>query len=256
MRCVLSIAGSDSSAGAGVQADLKTFAWQGVYGLSAITAVTAQNTRRILAVSPVAPELVAAQIDAVAADFQIAAAKTGLLATGPIVTAVADALARHGLQPLVVDPVVAASTGHPVLDAAGLEAIRVRLLPLATVVTPNLDEAEILLVRPVRTLTDMRDAARALSQMGPRAVVIKGGHLRGAPVDVVYAGGEFTELTGQRIATPHTHGTGCTFSAALAARLALGDRVPDAARAAKAYVERALRQAPGLGSGHGPLGHL
>ena len=256
MHTVLTIAGSDSSAGAGIQADLKTFGAHGVYGVSAITAVTAQNTQGIRTFAPMLADLVTAQIDAIAADFAIAATKIGMIATAPNATAIADAIDRHRLANVVLDPVLAASSGLRLLDAPGLDALRSALLPRVTVLTPNTLEAEVLLVRPVRSVPDMRDAARALGQLGPRAVVIKGGHLPGPPIDVVFADGHITELEGRRISTRHTHGTGCTFSAAMAARLALGSTVVDAARSAKAYVERALQAAPGLGRGHGPLGHL
>jgi hydroxymethylpyrimidine/phosphomethylpyrimidine kinase len=256
MHTVLTIAGSDSSAGAGIQADLKTFGAHGVYGVSAITAVTAQNTQGIRMFTAMVADLVTAQIDAVAADFAIAATKIGMVATAPIATAIAEAIDRHQLQNVVLDPVLAASSGLPLLDAAGLEALRSALLPRVTVLTPNTLEAEVLLVRPVRSVPEMREAARALGQLGPRAVIVKGGHLSGPPIDVVFADGHITELEGRRISTRHTHGTGCTFSAALAARLAQGSTVVDAARSAKAYVERARKAAPGLGRGHGPLGHL
>lgn len=255
MKTVLTIAGSDSSAGAGIQADLKTFAAHGVYGVSAITAVTAQNTRGLTAVAPLAAELVAAQIDAVATDFEIAAVKIGMLGTPSIVDAVAAAIDRYRWPHVVLDPVVKATAGQPVLDAPGLEALRTRLLPRVSAVTPNLYEAEVLLARPVRTVADMRDAAYAFRQLGPKVVVIKGGHLAGPPIDVVLADDHITELDGRRIDSPHTHGTGCTFSSALAACLAQGDAAPDAARIAKAYVERAIAAAPRLGHGHGPLGH-
>ncbi len=251
----LTIAGSDSSGGAGIQADLKTFLAHGVFGLSAVTAVTAQNTQRVDRIAPVSADIVAAQIDAVAADFRISATKIGMLAGSCIVEAVADAIARHGLPNVVLDPVLASTSGTRLLDDRGLEALRARLLRLATVVTPNAFEAEALVGFPVRDLEQARRAARHIVAMGARAVVITGGHLDGPATDLLYAAGDFTELPGERIESRHTHGTGCTFSAAIAARLARGDALVPAARAAKAYVADAIRRAPGLGHGRGPLGH-
>ena len=256
MHTVLTIAGSDSSAGAGIQADLKTFAAHHVYGCSVITAVTAQNTTRLVSLAPMPPAVVTAQIDAVAQDFDIAAVKVGMCGTAGVIEAVADAIRRYRFATVVVDPVLTASVGRPLLDAAGLEALRKSLLPRTTVLTPNVPEAEALIRRPIRHVADMRDAAARLAQLGPRAVVIKGGHLNGPPTDVVFSNGQLSELKGERIAARHTHGTGCTFSAALAARLALGDDLVVAARAAKEYVAGAILRAPGLGHGNGPLGHF
>jgi hydroxymethylpyrimidine/phosphomethylpyrimidine kinase len=256
MRIVLTIAGSDSSGGAGIQADLKTLAAHGVYGLSAITAVTAQNTQGVIASAPVPPGLVAAQIEAVAADFSVDATKIGMLATSAIAEEVAEAVARLGLKNVVLDPVLAATTGERLLDEAGLAVLRARLLPLASVVTPNIREAEALTGQSIRSIADSRRAAEQLRILGARAVIITGGHLAGPPTDLVYEAGTFTELAGERLDVRHTHGTGCTFSSALAARLALGDTLVTAARAAKAYVVLAIRRAPGLGHGSGPLGHF
>ena len=256
MRTALTIAGSDSGGGAGIQADLKTFAAHGVFGLSAITAVTAQNTRGVIASAPVPPGMTAAQIDAVAADFSVDATKIGMLATSAIAEEVAGAVARLGLKNVVLDPVLAATSGAPLLDAGGLAVLRSRLLPLALVITPNTLEAETLTGITIRTLADARRAAEQLTTLGARAVIIKGGHLTGPPTDLVYEGGAFTELAGERLDARQTHGTGCTFSSAIAARLALGDALVPAARAAKAYVVLAIQRAPGLGHGRGPLGHF
>jgi hydroxymethylpyrimidine/phosphomethylpyrimidine kinase len=256
MRCALTIAGSDSSGGAGIQADIKTFAAFGVYGASAVTAITAQNTRHILSSVPLAPDLVAAQIDAVATDFDLDATKIGMLATASIVDVVASAIERRTLRRVVLDPVFVSSSGHLLLDAPGVERLRTRLLPLAAVITPNADEAAALSGVPVRTVADARIAAHRLIAIGARAVVITGGHLEGGCVDIIFEAGVLTELRGERIAADHTHGTGCTFSSALAARLALGDELVAAARAAKQYVADAIRRAPGLGRGSGPLGHF
>ena len=255
MKVVLTIAGSDSGGGAGIQADLRTFAAHGVHGTSAITAVTAQNSVAVLDWVALEPRMVVAQIDAVASDMKVAAAKTGMLATAAIVLAVAEAVERLRLPLLVVDPVMVAKSGDRLLDADAQSAYR-RLIPLATVLTPNLPETEALLGRAVRSLSDMREAARALHAMGPRAVVVKGGHLEGDAVDVFFDGATLDELAAPRIATANTHGTGCTYSAAIAARLALGDALLDAVRGAKSYLTEAIRRSYSVGRGHGPVDHL
>jgi len=256
VKVALTIAGSDSGGGAGIQADLRTFAAHGLHGASAITAVTAQNTVAVADYVALEPRMVVAQIDAVASDMPVAAVKTGMLATGPIVEAVAEAVARWRLPHLVVDPVMVAKSGDRLLDPAAEAAYRERLFPLAEVVTPNLAEAEALLRRPVRTLEAMAQAARDLHALGPRAVLVKGGHLEGDPVDVFFDGRRLEELRAPRIDTRHTHGTGCTLSAAIAARLALGDDTLSAARGAKAYLTEAIRGAYALGRGAGPVDHL
>jgi len=253
----LSIAGSDSGGGAGIQADLKTFHRFGVYGTCALTLVTAQNTRGVCRVELLAPSLVAAQIDAVAEDLRPRAVKTGALGSAAIVEVVAAAVARHGLAPLVVDPVMLAKGGADLLDADAVDALRRGLLPAAELVTPNLPEAAALLGgASLESERELAEAARALVALGPRAALVKGGHGRGDEViDVLAQRGELVTLRAARIDTPHTHGTGCTYAAAIAARLALGDELIAAVRAAHAYVQRALATAPGLGAGHGPLNH-
>jgi len=256
VKVVLTVAGSDSGGGAGIQADLRTFAAHGVHGTSAITAVTAQNSVAVLDWVALEPRMVVAQMEAVASDMPVAAAKTGMLATAAIVSAVAAAIERLRLPLVVVDPVMIAKSGDRLLDRDAETAYRERLLPLATVVTPNLPEAESLLGRPVRTLAEMREAARALRAMGPRAVVVKGGHLEGDAVDVFWDGERMEDLSAPRIATKNTHGTGCTYSAAIAARLALGDPLLDAVRGAKAYLTEAIRRSYSIGRGHGPVDHL
>ena len=256
MKVVLTIAGSDSGGGAGIQADLRTFAAHGVHGASAITAVTAQNSVAVLDWVALEPRMVVRQIEAVATDMPVAAAKTGMLATAAIVSAVAEAVERFGIPLLVVDPVMVAKSGDRLLDPDAERAYRERLLPRAAVLTPNLPEAEALLGRPVRDLAAMREAARALQAMGPGAVVVKGGHLEGEPVDVFFDGARLVELPAPRIATPNTHGTGCTYSAAIAARLALGEPVLEAVRGAKAYLTEAIRRSYAVGHGHGPVDHL
>jgi hydroxymethylpyrimidine/phosphomethylpyrimidine kinase len=253
----LTIAGSDSGAGAGIQADLKTFAAHGVYGTSAITAVTAQNTRGVSAVEALSPGIVSAQIAAVVDDFQVAALKTGMLANSAIIGAVARVLRVSRIGPLVVDPVMVAKSGDALLDADAIGALKTDLLPLAAVVTPNLPEAEAMTGMGVRTLDDQREAARQIVALGARAVVVKGGHAESADiVDVLFDGTTFTEFRQQRVPGTSTHGTGCTFSAAITAQLALGRTLLEAIPLAQAYVAKAIRNAPGLGGGTGPMGHL
>ena len=253
--CALTIAGSDSSAGAGIQADLKTFAALGVYGLSAITAITAQNTLGVHDVLEIPAALVEAQIDMVLADFSAGIAKTGMLANASIIQAVADRVQRWGLR-LVVDPVMIATSGDPLLQPQAIATLRSLLLPLAEVVTPNLPEAEVLTGERIETLDDMRRAAHALHKLGSQYVVIKGGHRATEPIDVYFDGSQYVELRAERIQTLHTHGTGCTFSAAITAFLARGFLMEQAVTEAKDFVTGALRYAPSLGHGHGPLAHF
>jgi hydroxymethylpyrimidine/phosphomethylpyrimidine kinase len=257
MHRALTIAGSDSSGGAGIQADLKTFAAHGVFGMSALTAVTAQSTLGVTGIHAVPADLVTAQIEAVAADIGVDAVKTGMLATAATVEAVAAAIAALDLPFVVVDPVMVAKSGDRLLDEEAHLAIRTELLRRAYVVTPNIPEAEALLGRPIVTADAARDAARRLHDLGPTAVVVKGGHLPGPTViDFFFDGHELVELTGPRITSSSTHGTGCTFASAIAANLALGRELRDAVALAKEYVAGAIRGAPGLGRGHGPLNHF
>jgi hydroxymethylpyrimidine/phosphomethylpyrimidine kinase len=250
----LTIAGSDSGGGAGVQADLKTFFALGCHGMSAITALTAQNTVAVTGIHEVPPEFVIAQIDAVASDIGVDAAKTGMLGSAAVVDAVAQAVEAHELDKLVVDPVMVAKSGDRLLADDAVDAVRRRLLPLAQVVTPNLYEAGLLLGERIASVDDMRAAARRLHGLGPAAVVVKGGHAGGdRAVDVFFDGDELVELAGPRYATEDTHGTGCTLAAAIAARLAWGDQAPAAVRAAKEFVSGAIRGALRLGGGHGPV---
>ena len=252
----LSIAGSDSGGGAGIQADLKVFHRFEVYGTSAVTLVTAQNTRGVARVELLAPDLVVAQIDAVASDFTVAAAKTGALGSAAIVAAVAEAVARHGLAPLVVDPVMISKHGHALLDAAAVAALRDALLPRAALVTPNLPEAAALVGGDLASERSVEAAARALHALGAGAVLVKGGHGGGEEVaDLLFDGRDLIWLRAPRQSTQHTHGTGCTYSAAITARLALGDDLVSAVRTAHAYVARAIATAPKLGHGQGPVNH-
>jgi hydroxymethylpyrimidine/phosphomethylpyrimidine kinase len=257
MRTALTIAGSDSGGGAGIQADLKTFAAHGVYGTSAITAITAQNTLGVTAVLPIPVDLVAAQIDAVISDLGADAVKIGMLATAAIAEAVAVALLRHRPADVVLDTVMVAKGGARLLDDEAVAVIRERLLPLATVITPNVPEAEALTGLTIHTVDDLRRAARRLVELGARAALVKGGHLESGPaIDVLADGATMIELSAARVPGRHTHGTGCTFSSAIAARLAHGDDLATAAHAAKAYITGAILHAPGLGQGHGPVGHF
>ncbi|RIH84015.1 Hydroxymethylpyrimidine/phosphomethylpyrimidine kinase [Meiothermus luteus] len=256
MRVALTIAGSDSGGGAGVQADLKTFFRFGVYGASALTLVTAQNTLGVERVYLLSPELVYAQIQSVAEDLPVHAAKTGALGSGEIVAAVAEAVARFGLRPLVVDPVMVAKGGDSLLAEEAVAALKERLFPLADLITPNRLEAEALLGRPIRTLEEAKEAAQALLALGPKAVLLKGGHLEGEEaVDLLATREGVQAYAAPRVATRNTHGTGCTLSAAIAALLALGKPLAEAVAEAKAYLTRALKTAPPLGHGHGPLNH-
>jgi len=252
----LTIAGSDSGGGAGIQADLKTFAALGVYGTSALTAVTAQNTVGVRAVEEAPPALVAAQIDAVLEDIGADAAKTGMLSSAAIVAVTVGRIRAHGIARLVVDPVMVAKSGDRLLREDAVRALRTDLLPLALVVTPNLPEAETLAGVTIGSRADLEDAARRIAALGPRYVLIKGGHAPGDPIDILYDGRAFREYPGARIATTSTHGTGCTLSAAIAAYLARGLAVEDAVGRAKEYVEAAMRAASPIGRGHGPLHHL
>jgi hydroxymethylpyrimidine/phosphomethylpyrimidine kinase len=257
MNVVLTIAGSDSGGGAGLQADLRTFAAHHLHGASAVTAVTAQNSVAVTAWVALSPEMVRAQIEAVATDMTVAASKTGMLATAAIVAAVAEAAARLPLGPLVVDPVMVAKSGDRLIDAAAERAYRDLLFPRATLVTPNLHEAAALLGRPVRDRGELRAAARDLQALGARAVLVKGGGLpSGDALDVFCDGDEPVDVAGPRLETRNLHGAGCTLSAAICSRLALGDGLLAAVRGAKAYLLEALRHSYAVGRGRGPLHHL
>ena len=252
----LTIAGSDSIGGAGIQADLKTFAALGVYGTSAITAVTAQNTTGVSAVMAMSAELVTAQIEAVAGDVTIHATKTGMLANAAVVEAVAAAVESLDLPLVVVDPVMVAKSGDRLLDDDGIRALCAELIPRALVITPNIPEAEVLSGRSIESIEDARAAAEEIYQRAGTAVVLKGGHREGDIIDLLFDGHLFTEYQMSRVESRHTHGTGCSFASAIAARLALGDMLPEAIAAAQTYVAEAIRHAQPLGHGHGPLDHF
>ncbi|MAM85316.1 MAG: bifunctional hydroxymethylpyrimidine kinase/phosphomethylpyrimidine kinase [Acidobacteria bacterium] len=257
MKTALTIAGSDSCGGAGIQADLKTFAAHGVYGTCAITAVTAQNTLGVEASENLSVDLIVAQVTAIADDIGVDAVKTGMLATSAIVEAVAALLPSLPTPYVVVDPVMVAKSGSRLLAKEAVDTVRRTLLPRATVVTPNAMEAEVLAKVSIDSLDAAREAARRIHDLGPGTVVIKGGHLPTADaVDLVYDGDNYVELRGPRLPSRQTHGTGCTFAAAVAANLARGHPTPDAIAAAKHYVAEAIRHGLPLGRGHGPLDHF
>ena len=249
----LTIAGSDSGGGAGIQADLKTFAALGVHGTSAITAITAQNTIDVIDIFELPIEIITAQIEAIVSDFDVLGAKTGMLASSKIIDAVAGAIRKHRITNLVVDPVMVAKGGAKLLRDDAIDALRLRLLPLAAVITPNLPEAEVILGRRVQTLAERRGAARDLVAMGVGAAVVKGGHAGDDVTDVYWDGTEMVELTGTRVATTNTHGSGCVFSAAIAAGLAKGLGPLAAVRAAKVFISGAIEESLEIGHGHGPV---
>jgi len=257
MHSVLTIAGSDSSAGAGVQADLKTFAALGVYGTSVITALTAQNTTDVTAVHEAPPDFIAAQIDAVVQDIRPDAVKTGMLSSAEIIEVVAAKIRQYALPNVVVDPVMVSKGGVRLLREDAIEGLVELMLPLADVVTPNIPEAEDLVGYRIRTYLQTQEAAREIHALGPRNVVIKGGHREGETVvDTLFDGREIHEFTGPRIHTNSTHGTGCTFASAIAANLALGTSVYEAVGAAREYLEGALINAYPVGRGQGPVNHF
>ena len=252
----LTVAGSDSGGGAGIQADLKTFSAYRVFGMSVLTAITAQNSVGVQDVVTLPPAFVAAQLESVLSDFGADAAKCGMLATAGIVRAVVAKLQEHRVEMLVVDPLMIATSGDPLLQPDAREVLIGELLPLALVVTPNLHEAGALAEMAVSTREDMEEAARRIAKLGPRHVLVKGGHLTGEAVDLLFNGREFTAFSAPRIDSANTHGTGCTFSAAIAAGLARGRPLPEAVRDAKAYVTRAIREGFTPGKGVGVVRHF
>ena len=252
----LTIAGSDSGGGAGIQADLKTFSAYRVFGLSVITAVTAQNSVGVQGVENLAPAFVARQLRSVLEDFGVDAAKCGMLSVAPIIEAVAGVLAEHPIDKLVVDPVMVAKSGDSLLQPDAVEALIRHILPLALVVTPNLPEAEVLSGMTVANREEMEEAARRIGKLGARHVLVKGGHLKGDAVDILWNGREVTAFQVPRVESSNTHGTGCTFSAAIAAGLAKGRPLGEAVREAKAYVTKAISEGFALGRGVGQLRHF
>jgi hydroxymethylpyrimidine/phosphomethylpyrimidine kinase len=257
---VLTVAGSDSGGGAGVQADLKTFSALGTYGCSVFAALTAQNTRAVTAIHDIPPDFVTAQLDAVFEDIEIAAVKLGMLSRPEVIDAIADGLGRHGARNIVIDPVMVAKSGARLLREEAMSALKERLLPLATLITPNLPEAGVLLdLEPAKDEAGMIQMAAALRELGPKAVLVKGGHLEGPEsIDVLDAGDDPQVLVAPRVTTRNTHGTGDTLSSAIAALLARGFDLADAVREAKAYLTGALRASDQLrvGAGYGPVHHF
>lgn len=253
----MTVAGSDSGGGAGIQADLKTFAAHGVYGTSAITAVTAQNTKAVTGVETLSADFVGLQIDAIVEDIGVGAAKTGMLSSSSVISLVAAKLGQYHVEKLVVDPVMVAKSGDRLIDPEAVETLKHELLPRAYVVTPNLPEAETLVGFPVGDENGIRGAARQIVEMGAKAVVIKGGHGTGdESVDWLYDGRRFSRFAAPRLSTRSTHGTGCTFSAAIAAQLARGAQLEAAVRSAKRYLTAALERGLAIGGGHGPVDHF
>ena len=255
MRIALTIAGSDSGGGAGIQADLKTFHQFGVYGMSVITLVTVQNTCRVSAVEPLPANLVRAQLDAVLEDLPPQAAKTGALGTREVIEAVAEQAAQFTF-PLVVDPVLISKHGAPLLQPDALASLKSKLFPRAFLVTPNVHEAMALAGIEFSGQLSLEEAAKAIADLGAKAVLVKGGHLVARATDLLYADGRFCAFPGERIETRHTHGTGCTFSAAITAGLAKGGTLFDAVTDAKKFITNAIRTNPGLGHGCGPVNHF
>jgi hydroxymethylpyrimidine/phosphomethylpyrimidine kinase len=252
----LTIAGSDSGGGAGIQADLKTFSAFRVFGMSVITAVTAQNSFGVQGVENLPPAIVAQQLRSVLGDFGADAAKCGMLSTAPIIEAVVEVLREHPIEKLVVDPVMVAKSGAALLQPDARQALIERILPLALVVTPNLPEAGVLANMQVDARPDMEEAARRIHALGPRYVLVKGGHLPGEALDLLWNGREFTAFVAPRVDSTNTHGTGCTLSAAIAAGLSRSQALGDAIREAKAYVTEAIREGFALGGGVGQLRHF
>jgi hydroxymethylpyrimidine/phosphomethylpyrimidine kinase len=257
LKIALTIAGSDSSGGAGIQADLKTFQALGVYGMSAVTAVTVQNTQKVYAIQQIDPQIVHDQIICLFEDITIDAVKIGMVSSVELIDAIAVALNKVRRPPLVLDPVMISKSGYALLKPDARQALVAKLFPLADVVTPNIHEAETLVGEAITTIDRMESAARRIIQMGAAKVVVKGGHLSGdQAVDVLYDGHRLHHLSSPRLDTPNTHGTGCTFSAAIAACLAKGDSFYDAVRKAKHYITGAIAHALDIGKGHGPTHHF
>jgi hydroxymethylpyrimidine/phosphomethylpyrimidine kinase len=256
VRKALTVAGSDPSGGAGIQADLKTFSALGVYGMSVISSMTVQNTTGVLEVMEVDPEFIGRQLDALFTDLPPDAVKTGMLLSAPVIGVLAERFRRYGVMNLVVDPVMTAKSGTPLLEAGGIDALRRTLLPLARIVTPNLAEAQVLAGSPVQSIAQMEEAAKAIHAMGTHYVLVKGGHLAGDAVDVLFDGTRALHLAGKRIETRDSHGTGCVMSAAITAGLALGKTVEEAVHFGKKVVTEAIQRGLRIGQGQGPCDPL
>ena len=257
MKQILTIAGSDSGGGAGIQADIKTISANGGYAMSAITAVTAQNTVAVTEAFDLPIPLIEAQLDAVFTDFEVASTKTGMLSSAEIVAAVAGKLKEYTPPAIVIDPVMISKSQFPLLEEAAIDTLKTALIPLATVITPNVYEAELLAQQDIRNLDDAKKTAKTIAELGCHAVLVKGGHLIGEnATDVLYCNGEWSFFEAERVETENTHGTGCTYSAAIATQLAHGKDLINAVRAAKAYITGAIQHALDIGHGHGPTHHF
>ncbi|MCL2546914.1 MAG: bifunctional hydroxymethylpyrimidine kinase/phosphomethylpyrimidine kinase [Oscillospiraceae bacterium] len=256
MKNLLTIAGSDCSGGAGIQADIKTFSAHGCYGMSVITAVTAQNTCRVISVENVATSMIANQMDAIFEDIEVHAVKVGMLSDATIMQAVANKLVQYAPPLTVIDPVMIAKGGHALMQADALDTLRRKIISRAYLLTPNIPEAAVIVGQAVENIDDMKSAAQEVYKLGAKNVLIKGGHLIGDAVDVLFNGKSFQTFTHQRIDSHNTHGTGCTLSSAIAANLANGLALAEAVGAAKQYVTEAIACAPNIGEGHGPLNHF
>ncbi len=256
MLNLLTIAGSDSCGGAGIQADIKTFCAHGCYGMSIITAVTAQNTQGVAASLDIPPEMITAQADAVFSDIRVDAVKTGMLSCVDTIKCVSDIIKKYSPKFYVLDPVMISKSGFALLRDDAVESVISLLLPLCCIVTPNIPEAERISGMKIKSETDAREAAKRIYSFGPKSVLIKGGHLDGDPTDLLYDGSSFTVFPGRRIDTKNTHGTGCTLSAAVACSLAAGTDITEAVRRAKAYVSTGIEHSLDIGSGCGPLHHF
>ena len=256
MKKALSIAGSDCSGGAGIQADLKTFCAHGVFGMTAVTSVVAENTCRVMEYQDIRPEIIEQQIDAVFEDIVPEAVKIGMLSCRDTMLAVKNRLRYWKPANIVIDPVMYAKNGAPLMESSAINTLITEILPLADVITPNVPEAEEIVGASLSNIEDMKEAAKKICDMGCRTTVVKGGHISGDPIDILYDGQNFYEFPSPRIETKHTHGTGCTFSAAIASNLALGMDIPKAVAKAKEYIQGAIANAPGLGKGHGPTNHF
>ncbi|HEY8908779.1 MAG TPA: bifunctional hydroxymethylpyrimidine kinase/phosphomethylpyrimidine kinase [Desulfosporosinus sp.] len=256
MKKLLTIAGSDCSGGAGVQADLKTFSAHGVYGMSVITAVTAQNTQGVFAVQDISRDVIAKQIEAIFDDIEVDGVKIGMVSQVQTIEVIADRLRHYSPQTIVVDPVMVSKSGYHLLNSEAEVTLIKELLPLAMLVTPNIPEAEVMTKTSIQTLKQMEEAARTIYQMGPQNVLIKGGHLEGDSIDILYDGREFRYFSSARIATKNTHGTGCTLSSAITSNLALGCSLNEAVSLAKEYITIAIQHSLSIGKGVGPTHHF
>ncbi|MFE8700215.1 bifunctional hydroxymethylpyrimidine kinase/phosphomethylpyrimidine kinase [Cytobacillus sp. FJAT-54145] len=256
METALTIAGSDSSGGAGIQADLKTFSALKVYGMSVITAVTAQNTTGVRSIATIPTNIIQDQMEAVLEDIPVGAVKIGMLSSSHVIKTVVSTLVNVKATNIVLDPVMVSKSGHHLLEYEAVQTLKEDLIPIATIVTPNLPEAEAILGRKILCEEDMKEACQQLNELGPKYVLLKGGHLEGDPVDVLYDGTEFHHFYQERILTKNTHGTGCTLSSAIAAHLAKGNSVVDSVHLAKEYITGAIQHSISIGQGHGPTHHF